>query len=75
MLLQPLWWDADCSHHEGGEEWVMGDTSIGAPGLLEALMMCPIQRVADSGLNAFCCVVLFSLYNNPVRRWRILIDR
>lgn len=53
----------------------MEDTSIGAPGLLEALMMCPIQRVADSGLNAFCCVVLFSLYNNPVRRWRILIDR
>lgn len=44
MLLQPLWWDADCSHHEEGEEWVMEDTSIGAPGLLEAVIMCPIER-------------------------------
>lgn len=44
MLLQPLWWDAHCSHHQGGEEWVMEDTSIRAPGLLEAAMMCPIQR-------------------------------
>lgn len=44
LLLQPLSWDADCSHHEGGEELVMEDTSIGASGLLEAVMMCPIQR-------------------------------